>query len=267
MRAAGRLGWLGFVAVAACGCELARAEPDTTWIDQTGSELVTALQEKDGPKFERLASKGLEANLGSVDREAMGDVIERLGALKSRTTVEVRGKAGEVQTGRYRLGFVRGDVELSLTLVGSEVVAFRFEGKPLDKALKEVAGDTLAVGELRFVAAEGGPHEGGYGLGEPVMFEVDVRGMTRHKGAWWIRGDLEVQDAKHRKVLTKKDFVRVRLDASGVPLATVSGTIKLTQPGAYRFRVRLRDHGVQDKAEREKMREKPLEVRARFVIK
>jgi len=231
---------LMLIALAGPGCQSKKN------LDKNVDRLVKAARSNDYEAFEKMSRPELVEKFPRSRFKMLAKALNELGSFEERTMHGIEVKAGGIRKGKYSLRFAKGKVKLELTLAKGELVAFLFSGDDLREAMRKVNRERYAelkVGRFQWTDAQGEPRPGDqHRLGQPIEFEMEVWGLKKAGKKANVKVDLQLVRGK-QVVINRPGFVDkpIEIPASMPPVATVTGSLKVPQPGSYTLHLRIVD--------------------------
>jgi hypothetical protein len=232
------------VALAGPGCQSKKN------LDKNVDRLVKAARSNDYAAFEKMSRPELVEKFPRSRFKMLAKALSELGSFEERTMQGIEVKAGGIRKGKYSLRFAKGKVKLELTLAKGKLVAFMFSGEDLREAMRKVNRERYAelkVGRFQWTDAQGEPRPGDqHRLGQPIKFKMEVWGLKKAGNKLNVKVDLQLVRGE-QVLINRPGFVDkpIEIPASMPPVATVTGNLKVPQPGAYTLRMRILDRIAQ----------------------
>jgi hypothetical protein len=221
--------WLALAAGPGCGKKN---------LDASVDRLVKAAERNDYADFKAMSHPDLAAKFGPSQFGLLTKMMKQFGKLEKRSMRKINVRSGGIRHGFYKLRFEKGKADLDVTLRNGKLVAFEFTGDDVSKALeafRKEAMSSFQVGGLRFEGRPGTEEKPEFKVGEDVKFTLELLGLTRAGGGVQIKVGLEVRTQTGAKMIDAPSFFdrALPLAADDLPVATVTGTIKLAGPGEH----------------------------------
>ena len=215
-------------------------------LDASVDRLVAAAEKNDYEAFKAMSHPDLVVKFNSSQFAMLSRMLKQFGKLEKRSMRKINVRTGGIRHGFYQLRFAKGKADLDVTLRNDKLVAFEFTGDDVTKALeafRKEAMSTFQVGGLRFEGRPGSDEKPEFKVGEELKFTLEILGLTRAGGGVQIKVGLEVRTHTGAKMIDAPSFFdrALPLAADDLPVATVSGSIKLLGPGDHTVVFRVTD--------------------------
>lgn len=247
LAAAFALPWM--LGVSSCEREGSSQAPaaDQDETDQLTQRLLASLRSGDRDAVLALSTPALASELearGEGEIAVITQTLEWAGGVESLQRGAEQAIAGGVRR-QYSVAFGRGDVGLSVTVVGAKVEGFEFDAGQwqalVDRAAEAAAG-TLRVAEFRYVGPKGETLAGPVDPAD-IYYELALEGLEAQFRAHHVVIAKTVRDAAGNEVYRQTDDDEVRFSQAepGSSGGRVTGTVAVPGPGQYQLVLEIQD--------------------------
>lgn len=236
------------IAIIALGTALVLALPacGKRNLDKSVDKLVNAALANDYKTFKEMSHPELVEKFSATKFKELSDSLKLLGKFKDRSMRGIKSRSGRIREGRYKLTFEKGVVQLKITLKKGKLMAFRFTGEDLEKALRKVRINAISVFKVhssKFLDEAGKDKNNVFKSGQKMRFKVIVHGLKRATGTHKLQVGYRLMNPAG-KVLMKNPNYRnkawpVKPDA--LPAAQFEVALVIKTVGSYKLEVRITD--------------------------
>lgn len=213
-------------------------------VDRTAKALLMQLQLGDRAELVEQLPAEVTDKLDERNVVVIARTLTWLGTWSEFTRVAEQPVVDGVER-RYAITLERGEIELTITVIGGKLAGFAFE-QPLwtahvDSAAEAAAG-SLRVSQFRYVDKRGKPTTGPLDAAA-INYELVLEGLGAmlrehhvvvHKAVFDSKGD-QVYRQPH------EDEVRFSQAETGASGGRISGTVAVPGPGSYELELDVRD--------------------------
>lgn len=213
-------------------------------IDELTSELLDGLRAGDRDAVLGLANATLASDLDERDVAVIARTLTWLGVARTIDRGAEEPVAGGTRRS-YRVEFDRGEVELTVTVVGAKLEGFEFaEGQwsaLVDGAAAAAAGE-LAVVEFRYLDREGQPIDAPVDAAS-IDYLVGLEGLESQLREHHVVIDKAVFDGEGNQVYRQDhpDDIRFPQSEDGSAGANITGKVAVPGPGRYELELDIDD--------------------------
>lgn len=215
-------------------------------LDKSVDKLVNAAIANDYKTFKEMSHPELVEKFSAKQWKGLSDSLKLLGKFKDRSMRGIKSRSGRIREGRYKLTFEKGEVRLKLTLKRGKLIAFRFTGEDLEKAMQKVRINAVSVFKVqssKFLDEAGKDKNNVFKSGKKMRFKVIVQGLRRANGTHKLQVGYRLMSPAG-KVLMKNPNYRnkawpVKPDA--MPTAKFEVALVIKTVGSYKLEVRITD--------------------------
>lgn len=238
------IGVLGVGPVSGCEKSTQAPEQQADAVDQLTERLLIALRQGAREDLLALATPTLAGDLDERDVAVIARTFAWTGQLASLTVVAEQPLSGGVER-RYRLAFERGEVELSVSVIGDRLEGFAFDEAVwttmVERAAAAEAGN-LRVASFAFVDLHGKP------LTQPtdaaaIHYDLALEGLEAQLREHHVVIAKQVFDAAGKQVYRQNEDDEIRFSQAepGSSGGKLSGTVKVPGPGSYVLELEIQD--------------------------
>jgi len=215
-------------------------------LDKSVDKLVKAALANDYAAFKEMSHAELTEKFPADKFKMLSESLKLLGAYRDRSMRGINARTGNVREGHYKLTFEKGNVTLKLTLQRGKLVAFRFTGEDLEKAMKKMrvkAVSEFKVGSFKYLDSDGKSKNNAFKPGEKMRFKLTINGMKPVGGNLKIQAAIRVVDSAGKEILANPKYLdqALPIKPDDLPVGTVTGSVTLPTPGLYKLQLRVTD--------------------------
>ena len=218
--------------------------PGEDAVDALTRELLDALAGAERGRAQALSNASLAAELDERTVATVARTLTWLGPITSLA----RSEETPIQAGverRYRVGFERDEVTLTMTVVGGKVEGFEFDAgqwETLSERANLAAAGTLRVATFQFTGPDGRPLEQPTDPAD-IDYSLALDGLDAQLREHHVIIQKQVFDANEQLVYRqdRDDDIRFPQAESGSAGGTLTGSVAVPGPGRYELELKITD--------------------------
>ena len=220
------------------------ATPSEDSVDALTRELLAALAGDQRERAQELSNRVLAVELDQRTVATIGRTLTWLGPIQSLAQTSETAVAGGVER-RYQVGFERGEVTVTITIVEAKVEGFEFDPdqwEAIDARATQAMAGSLRVAEFWFVGPEGKTHA------EPadpsdIGYSLALEGLDAQLREHHVTIAKQVHDAEGNQVYRQRDNDDVRFPQAetGSSGGSITGAVAVPGPGRYELELEVTD--------------------------
>ncbi len=218
--------------------------PSEDSVDALTRDLLAALTAGDREATQALSNAALATALDERALATLATTLTWLGELGSLARVEDRPVSGGVER-RYRAGFERDELTLTVTVVNQKLEGFEFDPgqwEVVSERAAEAAAGSLRVAAFEFVGPDGQPISGPIDPTD-VRYSLALEGLDVQLREHHVVIAKQVLDGEGRQVYRqdRDDDIRFPQAEAGAIGGRITGSVMVPGPGRYEVELKITD--------------------------